>query len=98
MSNTIVFLRLINKRIQMSINIKVLGIGCAKCQQTTSIIQEVISENNINAFVEKIEDVMKIVEYNIVSTPAVLINNEVKIKGRVPSKQEILDLLTAQNV
>jgi len=82
----------------MSINIKVLGIGCAKCQQTTSIIQEVISENNINAFVEKIEDVMKIVEYNIVSTPAVLINNEVKIKGRVPSKQEILDLLTAQNV
>ncbi len=78
----------------MNVNIKILGIGCAKCQQTASIVQEVVKENNINATIEKIEDVMKIVEYNVTSTPALLINNEVKIKGRVPSKEEVLKLLT----
>jgi small redox-active disulfide protein 2 len=78
----------------MSVNIKILGVGCAKCQQTTAIVKEVVSENNINATIEKIEDVMKIVEYNVLSTPAVMIDDEVKIKGRVPSKEEILELLS----
>jgi len=78
----------------MSVNIKILGVGCAKCQQTTAVVQEVVKENNINATIEKIEDVMKIVDYNVLSTPAILINDEVRIKGRVPSKEEVLELLT----
>lgn len=78
----------------MIVNIKILGVGCAKCEQTTAIVKEVVQENNIDATLEKIEDVMKIVAYNVLSTPAIMIDNEVKIKGRVPSKEEVLALLT----
>lgn len=78
----------------MSINIKILGTGCPKCKQTTAVVQEVVTENNIDATIEKVEDIMEIMKYNVMSTPAVVINNEVKIKGRVPSKAEITALLT----
>lgn len=77
----------------MSINIKILGTGCPKCKQTTAIVQEVISENNIDATIEKVEDIMEIMKYNVMSTPALVINDEIKIKGRVPSKAEITALL-----
>lgn len=81
----------------MSLVVKILGTGCAKCKKTIEIVNEVISENNINATVEKVEDIMEIMKYNILSTPAVVLNEEVKIKGRVPSKKEVLDVLSAEN-
>lgn len=81
----------------MSLAVKILGTGCAKCKKTIEIVNEVISENNINATVEKVEDIMEIMKYNILSTPAVVLNEEVKIKGRVPSKKEVLDVLSAEN-
>jgi small redox-active disulfide protein 2 len=77
----------------MSINIKILGTGCPKCKQTTAAVQEVIAENNIDATIEKVEDIMEIMKYNVMSTPALVINDEIKIKGRVPSKAEITALL-----
>lgn len=77
----------------MSINIKILGTGCPKCKQTTAIVQQVVDENNIEATIEKVEDIMEIMKYNIMSTPAIVINEEVIIKGRVPSKDEIKELL-----
>jgi len=77
----------------MSISIKILGTGCPKCKQTTAVVQDVVSENNIDATIEKVEDIMEIMKYNVMSTPAVVINNEIKIKGRVPSKAEITSLL-----
>jgi small redox-active disulfide protein 2 len=77
----------------MSIYIKILGTGCPKCKQTTAVVQEVVTENNIDATIEKVEDIMEIMKYNVMSTPAVVINNEIKIKGRVPSKAEITSLL-----
>ena len=77
----------------MSIAIKILGTGCPKCKQTTAVVQEAVTENNIDATIEKVEDIMEIMKYNVMSTPAVVINNEIKIKGRVPSKAEITSLL-----
>lgn len=77
----------------MSINIKILGTGCTKCKQTTAAVQEVVTENNIDATIEKVEDIMEIMKYNVMSTPALVINDEIKIKGRVPSKAEITALL-----
>lgn len=77
----------------MSINIKILGTGCPKCKQTTAAVQEVVTENNIDATIEKVEDIMEIMKYNVMSTPALVINDEIKIKGRVPSKAEITALL-----
>lgn len=77
----------------MSINIKILGTGCPKCKQTAAVVQEVINENNIDATIEKVEDIMEIMKFNVMMTPAIVINNDIKIKGRVPSKDEIKALL-----
>jgi len=74
--------------------IKILGTGCPKCKQTTAIVEEVVKENNLNATIEKVEDIMKIMEYNVLSSPAIIIDEEIMIKGRVPSKKEVLELLS----
>lgn len=77
----------------MSKTIKILGTGCPKCKTTTALVEEVVAEHQIDATVIKVEDIMEIMEYNVLSTPAVVIDEIVTIKGRVPSKQEILELL-----
>ena len=74
-------------------NIKILGTGCPKCKKTTALIEEVVKETGAEATVEKVEDIMEIMKYNIMTTPAVVVDGEIKIKGRVPSKAEIAELL-----
>lgn len=76
-------------------NIKVLGTGCAKCIQTTNLIGEVLAETGANAEVEKVEDIQEIVKYNVMTTPAVIVDGEMKVKGRVPSKEEIKEWVGA---
>ena len=73
--------------------IKILGTGCPKCLSMTAVVKDVVSENNINAIIEKVEDIMEIMKYNIMSTPALVIDDVITIKGRVPSKDEVLALL-----
>lgn len=77
----------------MSKIIKILGTGCPKCQSMTAVVKAVVSENNIDATIEKVEDIMEIMTFNIITTPALVIDDVVKIKGRVPSKVEVLELL-----
>ncbi len=77
----------------MSKTIKILGTGCPKCKTTTALIEEVVKENNIDAEIIKVEDIMEIMQYNVLSTPAVVVDEEIKVKGRVPSKTEILEYL-----
>ena len=60
----------------------------------TGVVKEVVSENNIDVSVEKVEDIEEIVKYNIMMTPALVIDDAVTIKGRVPSKDEVLKLLS----
>ena len=74
-------------------NIKILGTGCPKCKKTTAIVEEAVNETGSEATVEKVEDIMEIMKYNVLSTPVVVIDEEIKIKGRVPSKTEIIELL-----
>ena len=73
--------------------IKILGTGCGKCKTTYAVIEKVIKENNITATITKVEDIMEIMNYNILTTPAVVVDGEVKIKGYVPSEREIKELL-----
>jgi small redox-active disulfide protein 2 len=73
--------------------VKVLGTGCGKCKTTYTVIEKVIKENNITATLTKVEDIMEIMNYNILTTPAVVVDGEVKIKGYVPSEREIKELL-----
>ena len=73
--------------------IKILGTGCPKCQSMTGVVKEVIAENGIDASIEKVEDVMEIMKYNVMTTPALVIDDSITIKGRVPTKKEVLELL-----
>ena len=77
----------------MNRTIKILGTGCPKCKSLYSTVHEVVKENNIDATIEKVEDIMEIMKFNIMATPALVIDNVVEIKGRIPSKSEILELL-----
>ncbi len=73
--------------------IKILGTGCPKCKSMTGVVQDVVSVHHIDASIEKVEDIMKIMEFNVMSTPALVIDGQITIKGRVPSKEEVLALL-----
>ncbi|ALJ06630.1 hypothetical protein APS56_16460 [Pseudalgibacter alginicilyticus] len=77
----------------MSKVIKILGTGCPKCQTMTGVVKSVVTENNIDASIEKVDDIMEIMKYHILITPALVIDGDITIKGRVPSKDEVLALL-----
>lgn len=73
--------------------IKVLGSGCARCKSVYQVIEKVVKENNVDAVVEKVDDIMEIMKYNIMSTPAIVIEGVVKMKGQVPTESEVKKLL-----
>lgn len=75
--------------------IKVLGPGCAKCKETEKLVHEAVSEAGVAATVEKITDFQQIAGYGVLSTPAVVIDGDVKVVGKVPSKSELLAWLKA---
>ncbi len=75
------------------IQIKVLGPGCAKCKTTYSNVLEALKETGIQADVTKIEDIEEMMKYNVLTTPVLMINDEIKIKGRVAQVSEIVELL-----
>ena len=77
----------------MTTVIKILVTGCPKCQSMTSVVKDVVSVNHLDATIEKVEDIMEIMKFNVMTTPALVIDEEVTIKGRVPSKEEVLALL-----
>ena len=75
-------------------NIKILGAGCAKCKQTEAVVMEAIEKFDIEANVEKVEDIQQIIQYNVLSTPAVVVDEVVKFKGRIPTLNEIKEVLS----
>ncbi|MFO7723337.1 MAG: thioredoxin family protein [Bacteroidales bacterium] len=77
----------------MSVSIKVLGPGCAKCKTLEKITREVVEENGFEASVTKVEDIVEIIQYNILATPALVINEKVVFKGGVPSKNDVKNLI-----
>ncbi len=77
----------------MSTIIKILGTGCPKCQKMTQLVEEVVKENHIDAQIIKVEDIMDIMQYNVLSTPVLVIDEQITVKGRVPTKAEIVELL-----
>lgn len=69
--------------------VKILGPGCAKCKSTWQVIEKVVSENHLDVKLTKIEDIAEIISYNVMATPAVVVDGTVKIKGHAPSESEI---------
>ena len=70
--------------------IKILGPGCPKCQQTESVVKEAVAESGLGASVEKVTDTMEIAGYGVFGTPAVVIDDEVKSVGKIPKKEDVL--------
>jgi small redox-active disulfide protein 2 len=69
--------------------IKVLGPGCPNCKTLEQATLKVVAEMGIDAKVEKVDDMLKILSYGVMKTPALVINEKVAISGRVPSADEI---------
>jgi small redox-active disulfide protein 2 len=69
--------------------IKILGTGCAKCQRLEQLTREVVAELGIDAQFDHVRDMPAIMAYPVMSTPALVIDEEVMVFGRMPSKQEI---------
>jgi small redox-active disulfide protein 2 len=82
-------LKNINRKGGAKMDIKILGTGCAKCNQVEKTTKEVIKELGIEAKVEELKDIKKIMEYNVLITPGIVINGEVVSSGHVPSKADI---------
>lgn len=74
--------------------IKILGTGCPKCKTLEKLTRDVVEQNSIDATVTKVEDIMEIMKYGVMTTPALVVNGKVEIKGRVPSSDEIKQVLT----
>ena len=76
--------------------IKILGTGCPNCTTTEKVVAEVVKELNLEVEIIKITDIQEIMAYDVLSTPAVIIDEKVVIKGRIPSATEIKELLKGE--
>lgn len=74
--------------------IKILGTGCAKCKSLEKLTREVVEKNGFQATIIKVEDITEIMKYHILSTPALVVNEKVEIKGFVPSASQIKEILS----
>jgi small redox-active disulfide protein 2 len=75
-------------------NIKILGPGCARCQQLEKTTREVVKELGVDVEVEEVKDINKIMEYPILTTPGLVIDGQVVCSGRVPNKAELTQFIT----
>jgi len=74
--------------------IQVLGTGCKRCKTLHEIVTKAVQETHVDAQIEKVEDIQKIMAFEILMTPALAINGEVKAAGRVPNVEEIKRMIS----
>ena len=75
--------------------IQVLGTGCTKCKTLYELANKAVAETGVDALVEKVEDIQKIMAYNVIMTPGLVIDGYVKVAGRLPSLDEVKRLILA---
>jgi small redox-active disulfide protein 2 len=73
--------------------IKILGTGCAKCHQLEQVARDVVKELAIDATVEEVTDIKKIMDYHVLTTPGLVVNEELVCSGKVPSKAEVTQMI-----
>lgn len=69
--------------------IKILGSGCPNCRKLEQLAREASDEMGVNADFEKVQDIQRIMSYGVMSTPALVIDEKVKVYGRIPNKETI---------
>jgi small redox-active disulfide protein 2 len=75
------------------VKIKILGTGCAKCHQVEQITRQVVKELAIDATIEEVKDMKKIMGYPILTTPGLVVNEELVCSGRIPTKSEVTQFI-----
>jgi len=75
--------------------IQVLGPGCSRCKNLYETVTRAVQETGVDALVEKVEDIQKIMAFEILMTPGLVIDGFVKVAGRVPSLEEVRKLILA---
>ena len=80
-------------REEKNMNIKILGTGCPNCQKLEANVKEALAELNLEAEVEKVTEIQDIMSYGVMGTPALVVDEEVKIYGRVTDAKEIKEIL-----
>jgi small redox-active disulfide protein 2 len=75
-------------------NIKILGTGCPRCKALEQVTRSAVAELGITADVEKVEDIVKIMNYGVMRTPALVIDEKIALSGRVPTLTEVKEVLT----
>ena len=73
--------------------IKILGTGCARCHQLEQTARQAVKELAIDATIEEVKDMKKIMEYPILTTPGLVVNEELVCSGRIPSKSEVTQFI-----
>ncbi len=74
--------------------VQVLGMGCAKCAKLYEEIKKLAVENGLDIDLEKVEDLQEIMALGVMSTPGLAVDGEVKVVGRIPSRSELLEMLS----
>ena len=75
------------------ISVKILGTGCKKCQTLEAKVRDLVAVNNIDAAVEKVTDIKEMVNYGIMMTPGLIINEKVKSFGIIPKDDQLISWL-----
>ena len=75
------------------LSVKILGPGCSKCRTLEARVRDIVTKNNIQAEVTKIEDITDMMSYGIMMTPALVVNEKVKSYGIIPKEEQILTWL-----
>jgi len=75
------------------VKIKILGTGCAKCHQLEQTARQAVKELAIDATIEEVKDMKKIMEYPILTTPGLVVNEELVCSGRIPTKSEVTQFI-----
>ena len=73
--------------------IKVLGSGCANCQKLEGLAAKAVAELGLDAEIVKVTDIAEIMGYGVMSTPALVVDEELKVAGRVPSYDDVVSIL-----
>ncbi len=74
--------------------VKILGMGCARCNNLEKLVRDVVAEQGIDATVTKVTNQRDILSYPILGLPGLVVDEEVKVFGRVPAKRELVEWLT----
>jgi small redox-active disulfide protein 2 len=76
--------------------IEILGMGCAKCNKLEDMVNDAVREMGIDAQIDHVQDIKKIMTYGVMTTPALVVDGQVKVAGKIPSLADIKQMISGK--